>query len=197
MTQLACKTMTVAEYLAFEQATELRHEYVNGELIEMPGASRQHSTIVKNIVKALDDIAIAKGCELRPVDIKTHTTPSRYRYPDIVISCSGGDNPCIIENSCFIVEIVSNSSTDADPSIKLIKYTKLPSLQAYVIVSDTVRRVFLYQRQDAAWTFTVISGSGQLAIPMLETTLSLDQIYASLAIAPANASIDANPTIKT
>jgi Uma2 family endonuclease len=196
MTQLARKTMTVAEYLAFEQTSELRHEYVDGELIEIPGETYQHNDIAGDIYIALKPFARAKGCRIAFESIKITTRQSRYRYPDIVVSCQVEPDERFINAPCFIVEVVSDSTADTDHGTKLEEYTKLPSLQAYAIVSQKTRQVLLYQRQDAAWMFTVISGSGQFAIPMLETTLSLDQIYAGLPAAGVNASIGANTNDK-
>jgi Uma2 family endonuclease len=196
MTQLARKTMTVAEYLAFEQSSETRHEYIDGELIEMPGETYQHNDIAGDIYIALKPFARAKGCRIAFESIKTTTRQTRYRYPDIVVSCQAEPDERFINLPCFILEVVSDSTADTDHGAKLEEYTKLPSLQAYAIVSQKTRQVLLYQRQEAAWIFTVISGSGDFAIPMLETTLSLDQIYASLAHAQANASIDANTNDK-
>ena len=109
MTMLARKTMSVEEYLEFEKTAEVRNEYVDGALLEMPGVSRRHNRIVVNIVKALDDIALYARCELHPTDVMTRTQNTRYRYPDIVVTCAPGDNSHVLENPCFLAEITSDS----------------------------------------------------------------------------------------
>jgi Uma2 family endonuclease len=181
MTALAAKTMTVEEYLESERHSEIRHEYVDGTLLPMPGASREHSRIVKNIVKALDDIAEAKGCELHPVEVMTRVQNTRYRYPDIVISCNPGTDKYFLQNPCFIAEITSDSTADTDHGKKLEEYTKLPSLERYAIISQAERFVIVYKPVNGAWTFETFSEAGEFEIPCLETTLSLDQIYANVA----------------
>ncbi|NJK44457.1 MAG: Uma2 family endonuclease [Pleurocapsa sp. SU_196_0] len=137
MTMLAPNIMSVEDYLEFEKTAEVRHEYVDGILLEMPGVSRQHSRIVINIVKALDDIALAKGCELHPTEVMTRTHRTRFRYPDIVVTCAPGDHTHILENPCFLVEVTSDSTSDTDHGPKLEEYTRLPSMQCYAIVSQT------------------------------------------------------------
>jgi Uma2 family endonuclease len=57
MTMLAPKTMSVEEYLEFERTAEVRHEYVDGLLLEMPGETYQHNDIVGDIYIALKPLA--------------------------------------------------------------------------------------------------------------------------------------------
>jgi Uma2 family endonuclease len=177
---LARKTMSVEEYFEFEKTAEVRHEFVDGTLLEMPGVSRVHNRIVVNIVKALDDIALRAGCELHPTDVMTRTQNTRYRYPDIVVTCAPGDNSHILENPCFLVEVTSDSTSDSDHGPKLEEYTKLPSMQRYAIVSQGTRQVVLYKRDGANWKFEVFTDSGEFDIPCLDTKLTLEQIYAGL-----------------
>jgi Uma2 family endonuclease len=107
-------TMSVTEYLEFEKTSEVRHEYVDGVLIPMPGTSRQHGNIVLNIVELLRPKARAKQCELQAIDIKTPTQNSRYRYPDILISCKPNTDKYILENPCLVIEVASNSTEHTD-----------------------------------------------------------------------------------
>ncbi|WP_425146271.1 hypothetical protein [Deinococcus sp.] len=59
----------------------------------------------------------------------------------------------------------------------LSKSTALPSLQTYLIVEQTVRRVYVYQRGAADWQSSEVAGQGSIELPCLGTTLSLAQIY--------------------
>jgi Uma2 family endonuclease len=182
MTALAKPTMTVQEYLEAEQHSEVRHEYVDGLLLEMPGTTRTHGNIVKNIIKALDDIANARGCELQSVDIITRTDKSRYRYPDIVISCNPGQESRVLQNPCFIAEVTSDSTADTDHGKKLEEYSRIPSLERYAIISQSERLVVVYDLRDGARTFEVLSEQGEFEVPCLETRLSLEQIYANVSL---------------
>jgi Uma2 family endonuclease len=79
MTALAKPTMTVQEYLEAEKRSEVKHEYVDGMLLEMPETTRRHSIIVSNILVALKLVALQKGCEVHATDIMTRTQNQRYR----------------------------------------------------------------------------------------------------------------------
>ena len=176
--------MSVEEYLEFEKTAEARHEFVDGRLLEMPGESYQHNDIVGDIYIALKPIARARGCRIAFESIKTPTRGTRYRYPDIGVSCEPESDNHFLEKPCFIVEVTSDSTTDSDHGPKLEEYTRLPSMQRYAIVSQGTRQVVVYKREGDRWGFEVLSGSGEIDIPCLETKLSLDQIYASLETEP-------------
>jgi Uma2 family endonuclease len=54
--------LTVGEYLAFEEQSDTRYEYVGGEIHAMTGASERHQIIVFNVASALREAARAQGC---------------------------------------------------------------------------------------------------------------------------------------
>ncbi len=190
MTQVAAKPMTAENYLELEAASEIRHEFVDGVLHAMAGETLVHDDIVLNIVEALRPIARAKKCKLHATGIQTRVRGTRYRYPDIVVSCEDIQNVRLLENPCFIVEVQSDSTAETDNGAKLEEYTSLPSLQRYAIVSQKTRQVVVYKRSGETWTFAVLQGSGEFDLPCLETTLSLDQIYAGLELAALESSND-------
>ncbi|MDQ3586075.1 MAG: Uma2 family endonuclease [Acidobacteriota bacterium] len=44
---------TIEEYLSFERASEIKHEYVDGQMVAMVGASRAHNLITGNVSRRL------------------------------------------------------------------------------------------------------------------------------------------------
>ena len=182
MTVVAAQTLTVEEYLESERRAEIRHEYVDGTLLPMPDTTRTHGHMVANILVALRPTVLARGCEIQASDVMTRTQGTRFRYPDIVVSCNPGSDPYLLENPCFIAEITSDSTADTDHGRKLEEYTKLPSLERYAIISQAQRFVIVYKLVNGAWTFETHSDAGEFGIPCLSANLSLDQIYAGVAI---------------
>jgi Uma2 family endonuclease len=182
MTLVSDKTMTVEQYLEFEKTAELRHEFVDGQLIAMAGETLTHDDIVLNIVEALRPLARAKKCKLHATNIQTRVRGTRYRYPDIVITCETLQSLRTLENPCFIAEVQSDSTAETDNGTKLEEYTKIPSLQRYAIISQKTRQVVVYKRNAEIWTFEVLLENGEIDIPCLETTLTLDQVYADLSL---------------
>lgn len=171
--------MTVEAYLEFEKTAEVRHEFIDGALLAMAGETIRHDDIVLNIVEALRPIARAKGCRLNATNIQLRVRQTRYRYPDIVVTCEAINNPRTLEHPCLILEVLSESTAETDNGAKLEEYTKIPSLQRYAIVSQTSRQVVLYRREGERWLLEVLQ-DGAFDVPCLETSLSLDQIYAGL-----------------
>lgn len=172
---MARQPITLKEYLEIERRTGQRHELVNGKLIAMAGETREHY----RIARVLEDAQANSGCEVVMEGIKVRVRGERYRYPDVTVSCDPGNDPYFIENPCFIAEVLSESIADTDQGKKL-EYTKLPSMQTYAIVAQTEPRVIVYQRDPAGWRVEFLDEQGEIRVPCLETSLSLQQIYAGI-----------------
>lgn len=172
--------LSVAEYLASEKSSEVRHEYVEGELLAMAGETREHYRIARNITRALEDGQTKPNCEVVMEAIKLRVGENRYRYPDVVVSCDPGSDPYFIENPCFIVEVLSDSTSETDTGKKLEEYTRLSSLQTYVIVAQSEPRVIVYKRDALGWRVEILQGQGELEVSCLGAALSLEQIYSGI-----------------
>jgi Uma2 family endonuclease len=177
------KKLSLEEYFTLEQTLELRHEFVDGELIEMPGTTLQHNDIVQNFVLALTRVARAKGCQLTCESIKLQVGNNRIRYPDVMLSCHPKESNYLETAPCFLVEVLSDSTETTDGIIKAREYTSLPSLEMYAIVAQTERLVVLYERREQEWIYRSLT-EGSFAVPCLETTLSLDAIYEGIVLEP-------------
>lgn len=176
------KGLTVEQYLEAEATSETRHEYVDGTLIAMAGETLRHDDIVLNVVEALRPIARAKGCRLHATSVQTKVRNTRYRYPDIVISCEQTTNERMLEQPCFILEVLSDSTADTDNGKKLEEYTRLPSVNTYAIVAQKELRVVVYKRDEAGWRVEVLESGGEIEVDCLGATLTLEQIYAGLEL---------------
>jgi Uma2 family endonuclease len=174
--------MTLEEYLELEKTSDVRHEYVDGELHAMAGEKRRHNRIAGNVYRLLMDAAIARNCEVvfEAVKLRVHST--RVRYPDVVVSCAPGDEDYFLENPCFIAEVLSDSTATTDLETKLEEYLRLPTLQRYAIISQDVRRVIVYKRVDERWELEILN-DGAFDVPCLETSVPLEQVYAGIEIA--------------
>src|SRR5687768_7010868 len=147
MAELALKTkMTPEEYLAFERASQEKHEYVNGEVFAMSGGTIEHSLISGNIVRELGVALRHKPCDVLNADmrVKIEATGS-YLYPDASVVCGGArladgkrDN---LLNPQVVFEVLSRSSEEYDRGVKFAQYRTLPSLADYVLVSQTEMKV--------------------------------------------------------
>ena len=180
MTAISPRVLSVEEYLEFEQASETRHEFVDGALHAMAGETQEHEDIVLNIAEVLRPIARAKGCRLYTTTIKLRVLGSRFRYPDVMVMCVPKSETRVESEPCLVVEVLSNSTETVDMNDKLAEYTRLPSLQRYLMVSQHRRLVTVYSRSINGWEVQVLEENGEIDLPCLQTTLSLQQIYANV-----------------
>jgi Uma2 family endonuclease len=110
---------------------------------------------------------------------KVRTRSTRYRYPDVVVSCAPGDDNYFLENPCLLVEVLPQSIE------KLDEYLKLEGLQRYVLVDQKTKRVIVYARAVQGWMVEVLDSDGQFDVPCLETNVTLEQIYAGVNFVPS------------
>ncbi len=134
--------LSVDDYLLFEATSETRHEYIDGEMVAMTGASVVHNQINQNISRFLDDALDEKGGDLYTSDMRIKVEDTgNYMYPDAVIVCREkeiedrqGES---LLNPTILIEILSHSTEAYDRGLKWAYYKRIPSLQEYMIVNQT------------------------------------------------------------
>ena len=144
--------ITPEEYLVTERTAEFKSEYRNGQIIAMPGASRQHNLITVNISSGLHAQLLERICEVYTNDMRVKVSDSGlYTYPDVVVVC---DEPRFEDNHfdtllnpTVIVEVLSPSTESYDRHGKFLSYQTLESLQEYILVSQNKVCVEQYVRQ--------------------------------------------------
>jgi Uma2 family endonuclease len=176
----AAARLSESEYLERELRSEIRHEYVDGKLLAMAGETKRHEEIVLNIALALRPKAKALGCRLQTKTIQLRVSNSRYRYPDVMVNCLDNSDPRIEETPCFLLEVISESSADTDSNKKLAEYTRIPSVQRYVLLEQDSRLAVVYKRQNDVWLVETLEGDGEIDIPCLGVGLTLEQVYDGL-----------------
>ncbi len=75
---------TIEEYLTFENASEEKHEYYQGEILAMSGAKNQHNIITGNLFANLWNKLRGKPCRPYGSDQRVHAEQNTFiAYPDI------------------------------------------------------------------------------------------------------------------
>ena len=127
---------TVEEYLAFERASEERHEYLDGVIYAMAGESPDHGRICTNLVATLVPQLRGSDCEVFSKDTKVccgpyraHTREGLYAYPDLVVVCGAmqfhSQAEDVLVNPKVIVEVLSPSTEAFDRGEKFHRYSAL------------------------------------------------------------------------
>ena len=180
--------LTPEEYIAFERkflpdSEIVRHEYMNGEIIPMPGASRAHNLIAGNIFGELRN-------QLKTVDVKSICREMRvsiptarsYFYPDVGVVCEEprfeDDVFDMLLNPIIVVEVLSPSTEAYDRGEKFAHYRQLTSLQEYILVAQDRVLVEHYRRQEKQWVLTDFRTLDEiLPFPSIQCELPLGEIY--------------------
>ncbi len=189
MTIRAAKTLlTPNEYLIKEREAEFKSEYRDGQIIAMPGASRQHNLITINISSGLHLQLLDRNCEVYSNDMRVKISDAGvYTYPDVVVVC---DEPCFEDdhfdtllNPTVIVEVLSPSTEVYDRNEKFSSYQTLDSLQEYILVSQHSINVEQYIRQSERWDLRVFSSLDDLLqLSSIACQLAVRAIYAKVNI---------------
>jgi Uma2 family endonuclease len=182
----ALPRMTEEEYLAFADAQEFKYEYCNGEVIAMSGGSVRHGVIAMSVGTHLSILLRERDCSVTSSDVRVYIAHKQmYRYPDVTVFCGDAayreGRTDTLTNPVLLVEVLSPSTAQTDHSDKLAEYTRIESLQAYVLVSQDAPKVEVYQRHDAGqWLYSYVTGMDAeitVSVSGAELRLPLAEIY--------------------
>ncbi len=169
--------LTEAEYLHGEQASDIKHEYIDGDVYAMAGASRNHERISRNILTVLTIHLKDLRCEPFMSDIKVKAD-GHYFYPDVIVVCDDeqGDD-YYTEKPVIIVEVLSKGTRRNDKSLKMTAYKTLPSLQEYVLIEQDCVDVEVCRRVNG-WVSEHYFLGDEVTFMSLDLTLAVADIYA-------------------
>ena len=135
MSSAAAKThYTPEQYLALERDSSIRHEYHNGSIFAMSGASREHNLIALNLGAELRTQLLDRPCEAYVSDMRVLVARTGlYTYPDIVAVCGErqfqDSEVDTLLNPTLIIEVLSSTTEAYDRGKTFAHYRRLPSLQ--------------------------------------------------------------------
>ena len=175
----AFEPMTSQEYLAFEEKTPLKHEYLDGVIYAMVGATDRHNMIAGNVFASLHSRR-PPGCQVFISDMKLKlksTAGEFYYYPDLLVSCSEADrDPLFREQPVLLIEVASPSTLRIDRGEKLNNYRQIPSLVEYAIVGQDQPLIEVYRRRND-WAREVLKPDEDLVLEGVGITLARSLVY--------------------
>ncbi len=180
----ARRKYTVEEYLDLEHTSQVRHEFFNGEIIDMSGGTLNHSAICANLIGELHARLKGTPCRVFESNLRVRIQiGTLYTYPDLTIICGQPEhdpldkNKTTIINPRVIFEVLSPSTERWDRTDKFRRYRNLPSLEEYVLVSQEYPMVDAYHKDSADnWSLkphdsmdkTMLLRSLQLQVPLVD-----------------------------
>ena len=183
-------SITVIDYLAGEEISDMKHEYLGGTVYAMAGATIRHNNIALNCLASLHGKLRGKSCQPFNSDTKVRIEfpdHSRFYYPDAMVVCqSNPDSDHFQTQSVVIIEVLSDSTRRADLGEKRDAYLTIPSLKVLLFVESEAPAITLHRRL-LEGGFTIERHSGLDAIvplPEIEASLSLADLYERVEFAP-------------
>ena len=180
------RQMTVEEYFAFDEASEYKSEYIDGEVYPMTGGTAYHAEIMHNVGFALGLRLRGGGFHLYSSAMRVGVSPTRYLYPDL--SVVRGE-PALDErainlfNPTLVAEVISPATAARDRGFKREQYQSIPSLQVYLVIDQFEARVEVDLRQADGWQTQEYAGL-EAIVPLtaLGCELPLAEVYAGVEI---------------
>jgi Uma2 family endonuclease len=174
--QYAEHSISISEYLEGERFSEVKHEYIDGEVYAMGGASRIHNIISSNTARILGNHLDDTPCTTFSSDMKVKAN-NCFFYPDVMVVCDDdkGDE-YFTEAPVIIVEVLSKSTRRLDKATKMAIYKTIPSLQEYVLIEQDVVDVEVCRRS-AGWVSEHYFLGDDITFESIDITLSCAAIY--------------------
>lgn len=172
--------MSVAEYLEWEKDGTIRHEYLDGEIYAMSGASRRHNLIAGNLHSQLSSRLRGGPCQVFIGDVKVYIDALNFfYYPDVVVTCDPEDNDeYFVSRSVLVVEVESPSTSATDRREKLIAYRKLESLKEYLLLSqDSISGELFRRDENGNWGSEQLGPDSELRLESIDVSLPLASLY--------------------
>jgi Uma2 family endonuclease len=175
--------LTAKEYLAAEQKSQNRHEYIAGQVFAMAGGSKEHNLISGNLYASLRSHVRGTNCTTFMADMKvripTNNQADIFYYPDVVVTCNDNEQErYFLDYPCLIIEVLSPETEAIDKREKRLNYQNLASLQEYVLVSQDEIKLEVYRKNEQGiWTVEILNKGDNLQLDFVKFTLTMPDIY--------------------
>ena len=177
------------EYLRWEEQQEEKHEYIDGQVYAMAGASENHVDITTNLTVILSNHLRGKDCKLFPSDMRLNIASKKiYYYPDLLVTCDERDrfNKKQKNYPCLIIEVLSESTESKDRGVKFANYQTIQSLQEYVLISQWEQRVEVFRRSEKFWVLQTYTVGELIELQSINLQISIDAIYEDVDLLAAS-----------
>ncbi len=176
--------ISVEDYISGEEISQIRHEFLDGEVYAMAGASQNHNRIAMNFSNTLSRHLENSLCETYAEGMRVKAAENIFYYPDVLVTCEGNfKNPYFCETPVLIIEVTSPSTIQIDRREKLLAYQQMPSVQEYLVVSQDQIAVEIHRRQsDGRWiTYYFDRNDEDFTLESVDLKILLTDVYRRVA----------------
>jgi Uma2 family endonuclease len=182
--------LTYAEFVAGEECSPVKHDFVGGRVYAMAGGTPEHAALTARLTVLLGAQLLGKPCMPYSSDLRIRIQDADVGcYPDISVVCGelarSADDPSSVVNPTLIVEVLSDSTEAYDRGDKFAYYRLLSSFKTYVLVSQRKVAIERHVRNaDDSWTMTAFGFGERITLDSIECSLAVDDVYQGMVLSP-------------
>ena len=194
LVQPSLQNLSPEEYLDLEARSDIKHEYIDGEVYAMAGSSDDHATIVINLSALLKSHLRGGQCRHFVQDLKAQITRrSRYYYPDLMVTCDDRDklDRYVKRHYKMIIVVLSDSTERFDRGAKFEDYRRSPSLEEYVLISQNRMNVEVYRRNAAGrWELQAYHEGDRVELVSVGLEFAIADLYEDVTLQPEELDVE-------
>jgi Uma2 family endonuclease len=173
---------TYADYLAHEAASNVKHEYLDGEIYARAGGSPEHASLAMVIGSSLVRQLEGKGCRVFSSDLRVRVVETGLTtHPDVSVVCGSlerdEESSETALNPKVLVEVLSDGTESYDRGEKFEHYKRIPSFEECVLVSQKEPVIEVWRREGGSWAREEGRGGARLVLRSIDCQLNVDEIY--------------------
>ena len=169
--------ITEQDYLSGELLSDIRHEYIDGQVYAMAGAHKDYNLITMTVSNLLYNHLRDNPCQPYASDMKVKVGKN-YFYPDVMVDCSGQEQDYYTQYPTLIVEVLSKSTRQHDKTFKRQAYCQIATLQEYLLIEqDFVEIERWYRVDEKHWEQTVHYLGDEICFSSIALTVLVEDIY--------------------
>ncbi len=177
---------TPKDYLEIERISPIKHEYIQGQVLAMAGASKAHAIITGNLSALLVNHFRGKGCIAYATDMKVRLPSlNLFYYPDLVVTCDRRD---LIADQDFvlypklIIEVLSDSTEAFDRGDKFADYKLIPELEEYLLIHQQQILIEQFSRQSSdLWVPRIYRAGDKIEFSSIEFSCDISTLYENIS----------------
>ena len=177
--------ISARDYLEGEKVSQIRHEYLDGEVYARTETSIRHNRIIRNLLSRLGEKLSGSYCETFFVDIKVHVKKlNRYYYPDLLVVCGEiNQDEHFTDKPLIIIEILSPSTALTDRREKMFAYKEIESLAEYVLIEqDKIYAEIYRRRDDGLWSWIEFDENEEIEFDSIDFRMAMMDIYEGIEL---------------
>ena len=169
-------------YLEGEKISPIKHEYRQGEIYAMAGASKAHVTITGNLFTLLRNHVRGTGCRAYVADMKVRIeTANIFYYPDVAVTCDEQDRTSSEDFICYpslIIEVLSSTTQGFYRGDKFADYRTIETLQEYVLINQERQSVECFRRNsEGLWVLYPYSQGEEIYLASVDFSCPIAALY--------------------